>query len=69
MCPADFYDLAGNEMSLSSGQLTLIMGEKTNFGAFMLQYATCFSDGTMARVKGLRILHVKAGYVLARLGG
>ena len=41
------------------------MGEKTNFGAFVLS----FSDGTMTRVEGLRILHVKAGYVLARLGG
>ena len=27
------------------------------------------SDGTMAPVEGLRILHVKAGYVLALLSG
>ena len=34
-----------------------------------LHAAICFSDGTKARVEGLRILHAKAGYVLARLGG
>ena len=38
----------------------------------MLSYTPRYAsvhDGTMARVEGLRILHAKAGYVLARLGG
>ena len=46
-------------------------GRKDEFWSIHVELhaAICFSDGTMARVDGLRIIHVKAGYVLARLGG
>ena len=59
------------EILIVLGTAGLDYGRKDEFWSihFELHAAICFRDGTMARVEGLRILHVKAGYVLARLGG
>ena len=70
MCPANFYDLGErNIIVLRTDGLNY--GRKDEFWSIHVELhaAICFSEGYMARVEGLRILHVKASYVLARLGG
>ena len=70
MCPANFYDL-GERNVIVLRTACLNYGRKDEFWSIhvKLHAAICFSDGTMAQVEGLKILRVKAGYVLARLGG